>query len=49
MAKSFAEYARERDEQRPEERERVRVFEAYYAGLTPEEILALAVEDDVDA
>jgi hypothetical protein len=47
MAKTFAEYAREREARMgPEGREAMRLFRAYYASLTDEEILALATEED---
>jgi hypothetical protein len=46
MAKTFAEYAREREARMgPEGREAMRVFNAVYASLTHEEILALATEE----
>lgn len=47
MAKPFAEYAREREARMgPEGREAMRVFNAFYASLTLEEILTLATDED---
>jgi hypothetical protein len=47
MAKTFAEYARERRAQMgPEGVVAERAFEAFYESLTDEEILALATDDD---
>jgi hypothetical protein len=50
MAKTFAEYARERRARMGSEgRDAERVFRAHYASLTDEDILDLAVEDDDEA
>lgn len=47
MAKTFAEYARERRARMGSEgREAERVFRANYASLTDEELLAVSIEDD---
>lgn len=46
MAKTFAEYAQERRDRMGSE---CRVFRAYYASLTVQEVLACAIEDEVAA